>query len=115
MLQFYNKLSTDACKNGLGAVLLQLHNGLWKPVAYASRSLSDAETRYAMIEKELLGIVFGCERFHQFIYGAAVVSETDHNLAVSSFRILHVIGTLLLLLLVLIIQAATAEQKMQSN
>jgi hypothetical protein len=40
-------ITCDASKSGLGAVLLQD----LKPVAYASRALTDAETRYAQIEK----------------------------------------------------------------
>uniref|UniRef100_A0A8D0D0Z5 Reverse transcriptase/retrotransposon-derived protein RNase H-like domain-containing protein n=1 Tax=Sander lucioperca TaxID=283035 RepID=A0A8D0D0Z5_SANLU len=47
-------LSADASQHGLGAVCLQ-HN---KPVAFASRALSDTESRYAQIEKELLALVF---------------------------------------------------------
>ena len=62
ILRYYNlaeevTLQCDASQSGLGATLLQ--NG--QPVAYASRSLSDVETRYAQIEKELLAIVFACE------------------------------------------------------
>ena len=59
VLQYYdpNKeimISSDASKDGLGAVILQLHDDKWKPVAYASRSMTDAETRYAQIEKKSL-------------------------------------------------------------
>ena len=46
------KISCDSSQHGLGAVCLQEN----KPVAYASRSLSDTEQRYAQIEKELLAI-----------------------------------------------------------
>jgi hypothetical protein len=59
---------------------------MWKPVAYASRAMIDAETRYAQIEKELLSITFACEIFHQFIEGAEVVAETDHKPLVSIFK-----------------------------
>ena len=91
VLQFYDpekpiKLSSDASKDGIGAVLLQKHDEMWKPVAYAARSMLDAETRYAQIEKELLGIVFACERFHQFIFGATVEAETDHKPLISLFK-----------------------------
>ena len=48
-------LQSDASQTGLGAVLTQ--NG--QPLAFASRALSDTETRYAQIEKELLSVVFG--------------------------------------------------------
>ena len=55
----------DASQAGLGASLLQ-HG---KPVAYASRSMSNAEKNYAQIEKEMLSITFAVRKFHQYIYG----------------------------------------------
>ena len=84
VLQFYDpslptKILTDASKDGLGAVLLQLHGEMWKPVSFASRALLDAGKNYARIEKELLSIVYGCQRFHQFIHGASIQAETDHK------------------------------------
>ncbi len=48
-----------------------------KPVAYASRALTTTEQNYAQIEKELLAIVFGMERFHHYAYGRPVSIETD--------------------------------------
>ena len=81
VLRYYNlsdevTLQCDASKSGLGAALLQ--NG--QPVAYASRALTPAETRYAQIEKELLAIIFACEKFDTYIYGGLVVTvETDHK------------------------------------
>ncbi|XP_030854482.1 uncharacterized protein K02A2.6-like [Strongylocentrotus purpuratus] len=84
VLHFYDskkptKLSADASKDGIGAVLLQQYDQDWVPIAYASRSMTDAETRYAQIEKELLAITYACERFHQYIYGQQVEVETDHK------------------------------------
>ena len=65
----------DASQYGLGACLMQ--DG--KPVAYALRSLTPVQVRYAQIEKELLSIVFGCERFHQYVYGKQIQVHTDHK------------------------------------
>lgn len=54
-------LSVDASSEGLGAVIIQDD----RLVAYGSRALTDCQRRYAQIEKELLAIVYGCEKFHQ--------------------------------------------------
>ena len=69
-------IQCDASQSGLGAALMQ--NG--QPVAYSSRALTPAETRYAQIEKELLAIVWACDRFEAYIYGRQMVHvETDHQ------------------------------------
>ena len=73
------KLTADASAYGLGAVLLQKHETAWKPVAYASRSMTEAETRYAQIEKEALAITWVCERFTNYILGKQIQIETDHK------------------------------------
>ena len=73
------KLQVDACKSGLGAVLVQGGS----PIAYASRSLTETECNYAQIEKELLAVTFGCERFYQYIYAKKVLVETDHRPLIS--------------------------------
>ena len=81
VLRYYNieeevTLQCDASQYGLGAALLQAG----QPVAYASRALTPAETRYAQIEKELLAIVFACEKFEEYIYARNNVHvETDHK------------------------------------
>lgn len=78
------KISTDASKDGLGAALLQRHDETWQPVAYASRSMTETEQRYAQIEKETLGLVFGCGKFHSYVYGLPTfTAETDHKPLIS--------------------------------
>ena len=68
-------LQCNASLTGLGASLLQ--NGL--PIDFPSRALTDVETRYARIEKEMLTVVFGLERFHQYTYGRSVNVDSDHK------------------------------------
>ena len=69
-------ISVDASSKGIGAVLLQEDN----PIAYASKSLTTCQRNYAQIEKEMLAIVFGCTKFHDYIYGLPkVLVETDHK------------------------------------
>ncbi|XP_060810750.1 uncharacterized protein K02A2.6-like [Amyelois transitella] len=76
-------LSVDASRDALGAVLMQ--GG--RPVEYASRTLTDAQRRYAQIEKELLAIVFACERFHQYVFGKKeILVESDHKPLESIFK-----------------------------
>lgn len=68
-------LSVDSSSTGLGAVLLRDN----LPVAYSSKALSDVQRNWDQIEKELLAIVIGCERFYQYIFGKTVIVETDHK------------------------------------
>ena len=81
VLKYFNpskptKLSVDASSKGLGAVLLQDNH----PIAYASRALTMCQQNYAQIEKEMLAVVFGCTRFHEYIFGMPSVEvETDHK------------------------------------
>ena len=84
VLAFYDptlptKVSADASSFGLGAVLLQEKDSVWKPVSYASRSMSETERRYAQIEKEALAVTWACEKFADYIIGLKVQLETDHK------------------------------------
>ena len=73
------KVITDASPVGLGAVLTQVQGGCERVVAYASRSLTDVERRYSQTEKNALALVWGCERFHMFLYGVEFTLLTDHK------------------------------------
>ena len=68
-------IQVDASYSGLAAALLQ--EG--KLVVCASRSLASAEKNYPIIEKELVAVLFGCERFHQYVYGNKTFIEGDHK------------------------------------
>lgn len=75
-------LSVDSSQNSLGAVILQKG----KPLAYASKALNKSQSNYAQIEKEALAILFGCQRFHQYLYGKPFLIETDHKPLESIFK-----------------------------
>ena len=68
-------IQCDASQNGLGCCLLQ--NG--KPISFASRSLSSAERNYSQIEKEMLSIIFACQKFNFYTYGRSVKVINDHK------------------------------------
>ena len=79
-----HRVSADASKAAIGAVLLQsAEGGSWQPIEYASRKMTEAEQRYAMIEKESLAITWACEKFDFYLMGRAFQIETDHKPLVS--------------------------------
>ena len=76
-LRYYDRnkpvtLQCDASLKGLGACIIQ--EG--QPIAFASKSLTETETCYANIERELIAIVFGCEKFHTYLYRRTFIVET---------------------------------------
>ncbi len=73
-------LETDASIKGLGAVLSQEQgDSHLHPIAYASRSLSQSEKRYAITELETLVVVWATSHFHAYLYGNEVTVYTDHS------------------------------------
>ena len=72
-------LRTDASGTGLGALLLQDHGQGLQPVACASKKLLPAEKNYSTVEKELLGIVWGVQKFTAYLYGREFTLQSDHE------------------------------------
>ena len=71
-------LDTDASNHGIGAVLSQVQDGEEKVISYASRLYSNAEHRYCVTRKELLGVVFFLKHFRQYLLGRPFLVRTDH-------------------------------------
>ncbi len=71
--------TTDASPVGLSAILSQKTPGTnnRKIVAFASRSLSDVETRYSQTEKEALAIIWAIKRLHLYLHGKKFTLYTD--------------------------------------
>ena len=80
LLKYYDPkeeltVQCDASDKGVGAALLQKG----QPIAFASRALTETETRYAPIEKEMLAVVFALHKFNQYVYGRPVTVNSDHK------------------------------------
>uniref|UniRef100_A0A183BQV4 RNA-directed DNA polymerase n=1 Tax=Globodera pallida TaxID=36090 RepID=A0A183BQV4_GLOPA len=74
-------LATDASDYGVGAVLFHkdAESGKMGVIGYASRTLNPAERKYAQIEKEGRAVIFGVEKFNQYLYGRKFMLQTDHE------------------------------------
>ena len=69
------EIQCDSSQSGLGAALMQDGH----PIAYTSRALTETESRYAQIEKEMLAIVFSVEKFNDYTFGRRTIVYTDHK------------------------------------
>lgn len=69
---------TDASPVGLGALLVQFdQTGSHRVISAASKSLTETERRYCQTEKEALAIVWGVERFQNYVLGKMFDIFTD--------------------------------------
>lgn len=70
---------TDASLRGIGGILLQYHDNVPHPVAYASRKLLPREQRFSTIERELLAVIFTLSKFKYHLLGKQFILEVDHR------------------------------------
>ena len=93
VLAFYHPnratiVSADPSSYGLGGIFLQQHGDQMKPVAYCSRTLTTAKTRYAQIEKELLASVWVCDKLSRYLIRLDTFClQTDHKSLISIINV----------------------------
>ncbi|MCI0562406.1 MAG: reverse transcriptase domain-containing protein [Nitrososphaera sp.] len=78
-------LQTDASIVGLGAILTQSPGDVEHVIAYASRTLTDAECKYSVTKLECLAVIWSIQKFGPYIKGYHFTVITHHN----SLRWLH--------------------------
>ena len=72
------EIMCDASDFSMGAVLGQKAEKEFKAIYYASKTFNEAQENYSTTEKEMLAIVFSCEKFRPYILGSHVIIHTDH-------------------------------------
>ena len=72
------KIMYDASDFTMGVVLGQRTKEMFKAIYYASKTFNEAQENYSTTEKEMLTMVFACEKFRPYILGSHVIIHTDH-------------------------------------
>jgi hypothetical protein len=78
------ELHTDASSKGFGAIIIQIHDGLKKVVAYFSKATTPMESRYHSYELETLAVVSALKHFRYYLVGLRFTLVTDCNSVKSS-------------------------------
>ena len=72
-------LEADSSGHALGAVLSQCHSGIWRPIAFLSKSLSPTEWNYHIYDRELLAIMTALTEWRHLLMGTTVPFEIWMN------------------------------------
>ena len=72
------EIMCDASDFAIGVVLGQRPENIFRPIYYASKTLNEAQENYMTIEKEMLAMVYSCDKFKSYILGSKVILYMDH-------------------------------------
>ena len=72
------KIMCDTSDYAVGAVLGQRWDKIFRDIYYSSQTLNDAQLNYTTTEKEMLAMVFACDKFWSYIIGSKITVYTDH-------------------------------------
>ena len=72
------EIMCDANDHALGAILGQKANKVFRAIYYSSKTFNETQENYSTTEKEMLAMVFACEKFRPYILGSHVIIHTDH-------------------------------------
>lgn len=73
-------MATDASPYAVGAVLSHTYpDGTERPIQFASQTLTQVQQKYAQIDKEAYGIIFGIKKFYYYLYGRPFTLYVDHK------------------------------------
>ena len=68
----------DANDYAMGAVLGQKTDKTFRAIYYVNKTFNEAQENYSTTEKEILAMIFACEKFRPYILGPHVIIHVDH-------------------------------------
>lgn len=80
------QLACDASPQGVAGILSHIIDGQERPIAFASRSLTQAEQNYSQLDREALAIIFSVGHFHQYLFARPFKLITDNRPLVRIFH-----------------------------
>ena len=72
------EIMCDASDCAMGAVVGQRTEKIFRAIYYASKTLNEAQENYSTVKKEMLTMVFACEKFRPYVLGSHIIILTDH-------------------------------------
>ena len=72
------EIMCDASDYAMGDVLGQRTDKVFRAIYYVNKTFNEAQENYSTTEKEMLTIIFACEKFRPYILGSHIIIHTDH-------------------------------------